>query len=94
MITKEEVKHIAYLARIELNEQEVEMFTQQLLKILQYMEQLNEIDTKNVEPLSHVVKIECELRTDEKRQECDQTLLLKNAPESEGDFFKVKKVIE
>lgn len=94
MITKEEVKHIAYLARIELNEQEVEMFTHQLLKILQYMEQLNEVNTENVEPLSYVVKMKCDLRNDEKQQESEPALILKNAPESEGEFFKVKKIIE
>jgi aspartyl-tRNA(Asn)/glutamyl-tRNA(Gln) amidotransferase subunit C len=94
MISKEDVKHIAHLARFKLSDEEIELFTHQLAKILQYMEQLNELETTSIQPLYHVVDIKCRLRGDEISLNVEPSRIIKNAPESEGDFFKVKKIIE
>ena len=63
-ISKEEIEHIAVLARLSLTEEEKELFGSQLSGILGYMEQLNELDTKDVEPTSHVLALENVMRED------------------------------
>ena len=93
-ITQEEVKRVAALARLELSPPEEEALTQQLDKILQYMEKLNQLDTANVEPLAHVVEIVNAFREDRVVNRPSPDALLANAPEKEGDFFKVPKIIE
>lgn len=56
-ISKEEVKHIAMLSRLELDEREIELYQDQLSRILEYVEKLNEIDTSQIEPTSHVIDL-------------------------------------
>jgi len=63
-LTKEEVKHIAHLARLAISEEEAEKFTEQLGKITEYVETLNELDTTDVEPTSHVLPIVNVMRED------------------------------
>lgn len=93
-ITREEVKRVAALARLELSPAEEEALTQQLDKILQYMEKLNQLDSTNVEPLAHVVDIVNAFREDRVVNRSTPDTLLANAPEKESDFFKVPKIIE
>jgi aspartyl-tRNA(Asn)/glutamyl-tRNA(Gln) amidotransferase subunit C len=94
MLTIEEVKHIANLARIELAPEELESFPAQLSSILEYVGQLAECDTVGVEPMAHVVPLLNVMREDEVVG-CDPEVrerLLKAFPEREGDLLKVKAV--
>ncbi|MBO8130295.1 MAG: Asp-tRNA(Asn)/Glu-tRNA(Gln) amidotransferase subunit GatC [Candidatus Marinimicrobia bacterium] len=93
-VDKELVKKIADLARITLTEEEVELYATQLSKILDYMEQLNELDTTNVEPVSHVQNVVNVFREDKVKKSLDIKEVLQNAPEKEGSFFKVPGVIK
>ncbi len=94
-VSKEEVKKIAELARLKFEENELDNFTQQFNKILEYMDKLNELDTENVEPLSHPVEPkENRFRKDEKKPSVKREEALRNAPDSNEEFFKVPKVIK
>jgi aspartyl-tRNA(Asn)/glutamyl-tRNA(Gln) amidotransferase subunit C len=93
-ISKEDVKKVAELARLEFNEAQTEKFTEQLGNILEYIEKLNELDTDNVEPTSHVLDISTPLREDKVQKLLTIDEVLQNAPESEDDFFVVPQVIE
>jgi aspartyl-tRNA(Asn)/glutamyl-tRNA(Gln) amidotransferase subunit C len=95
-ISRKDVDHVARLARLALTDEEKERYTAQLGSILTYIEKLNQLKTDNVTPTTHVLPVANVWRED--RAETG-TLgspeeLLKNAPEREGPFFKVKKVIE
>ncbi|GJM16143.1 MAG: aspartyl/glutamyl-tRNA(Asn/Gln) amidotransferase subunit C [Thermodesulfobacteriota bacterium] len=93
-ISKEDVIKVAELARLEFKEQETQLFTEQLGNILEYIEKLNELDTDNVEPTSHVLDISTPLRDDKVVKWLSIEEVLQNAPESEDDFFVVPQVIE
>lgn len=92
MISIEDVKHVANLARLELTETEFEKFSKQLGDILKYVEQMNEVDTKDVEPMAHPIPVVNVMREDEVRYEQTKADLMKNAPEEEDGFFKVPKI--
>lgn len=93
-ISKEDVKKVAELARLEFNEAQTEKFTEQMGNILEYIEKLNELNTDNVEPTSHVLDISTPLREDKVQKLLTIDEVLQNAPESEDDFFVVPQVIE
>ncbi|MGE5751635.1 MAG: Asp-tRNA(Asn)/Glu-tRNA(Gln) amidotransferase subunit GatC [Nitrospirota bacterium] len=93
-ITKKEVEHVARLARLELSEQEKETLTDQLSNILTYVEQLNQLDTKGVEPTSHVLDINNVMREDMPEASLPQDLALANGPEKALGHYKVPKIIE
>jgi len=93
-ISKDDVIKVAELARLEFEEEETQLFTEQLGNILEYIEKLNELDTKNVEPTSHVLDISTPLRDDKVVKWLSIEEVLQNAPESEDDFFVVPQVIE
>jgi len=92
-VTLKDVEHIAKLARLNFSEDELKEFTGDMNKILEYMEKLNELDTENVEPLSHPVEQINVFREDELKESVDREEALKNAPKSDEEFFKVPKVI-
>ena len=92
-VTINDVEHVAKLARLEFREAEKKKFTLQLNTILDYIEKLNELDTRNVEPLSHVIELTNVLREDIVKPSYPQEEMLKNAPEKSDKFFKVPKVI-
>lgn len=95
-ITKKEVDYVARLARLDLSEEEKDRFTGQLESILEYIDQLNRLDTKDIAPTSHVLPLKNVWREDIMKP-CPPAVreaLLANAPEREGNFYKVKKVIE
>ncbi|HEX8091793.1 MAG TPA: Asp-tRNA(Asn)/Glu-tRNA(Gln) amidotransferase subunit GatC [Blastocatellia bacterium] len=96
-ITKVDVKKIAELARLELTSEETESFTVQLSAILGYIDQLNELDTTEVAPMSHCSMAgddtEYTRRDDEARPSLGQRLATENAPDAEAGYFKVPKVI-
>lgn len=93
-ITKQEVEHVAKLARLELSEQQKDMFTDQLSKILTYVEQLNELDTKGVDPTSHVLDINNVMREDVPGTSLTQERALANAPDKAAGHYRVPKIIE
>ena len=92
-VTKKDVEHIAELARLRFDESELENFTQELNQILTYVEKLNELDTERVEPLSHPIEGYNIFREDKTVTSIPREEALKNAPESNDEFFKVPKVI-
>ncbi len=93
-ISKNDVVKVAELARLEFNNEDVEKFTEQLGNILQYIEKLNELDTDNVEPTSHVLYISTPLREDKVVKTLTIEEVLQNAPESEDGFIVVPQVID
>lgn len=92
MITIEDVEHVAKLARLELSEEEKIKFTTQLGDVLKYVEQMNEVDTSNVEPMAHAVDFVNVMREDTVNYEQTHDELMQNAPDSENGFFKVPKI--
>ena len=93
-ISKEQVKHVAHLARLEFSEESLEKFTSQLDAIISYAEQLNELDTENVEPTTHVLELSNVLRNDESREWLTNEEALKNAPDKQDGQVKVPAVLE
>ncbi len=92
-VTRKDVEYIAKLARLEMNESEVENYTGQMNQILEYMDKLNELDTENVEPLSHPVENVNVFREDLLKNTTSREEALKNAPKADEEFFKVPKII-
>ncbi|MBD3289506.1 Asp-tRNA(Asn)/Glu-tRNA(Gln) amidotransferase subunit GatC [candidate division KSB1 bacterium] len=92
-ITKSDVERIAKLAKLDFSDEEKMNFTHQLSEILGYMEKLNELDTEEIEPTSHVLGIQNELREDRQESWVSQEEALKNAPKQKKGFFSVPKVI-
>lgn len=92
-VTKDDVAHVAKLARLEFSDEEMEKFTSQLNTILHYMEKLNTLDTSNVEPLSHVNELTNVMREDDVKPSLPREEVLANAPSRDEKFFKVPKVI-
>jgi aspartyl/glutamyl-tRNA(Asn/Gln) amidotransferase C subunit len=88
------VRHIARLSRIELTESQMAAFSRQLASILVYFDKLKELDTANVEPMAHAVERTNVLADDVPRPSLTPEQALANAPQRDGDFFKVPKVIE
>ena len=87
------VRHIGKLARIELSDDEVQTFSRQLGGILTYLDKLNELDTSNVEPMAHAVEIQNVFAPDTPHESLTPQEALANAPQRDGDFFMVPKVI-
>lgn len=94
MLTRDEVLKVAELGRLNLSEAEVEQFTQQLGKILGYVDVLNEVDVSNVEPMAHVADVSNVFRDDVAGQSLPRGEALANAPKSDGKFFLVPQIIE
>ena len=92
-VTIKDVEHIAKLAKLEFSDEEKEKFTHQFNDILKYIEQLNSLDTSNVEPLSHVIELQNVFREDSVRPSIPTEEALKNAPDKTEEHFKVPKVI-
>ncbi|GMV80485.1 MAG: aspartyl/glutamyl-tRNA(Asn/Gln) amidotransferase subunit C [Planctomycetota bacterium] len=93
-ITPDQVRHVALLSRLQLGEDEVERYTKQLDAILGHVEQLNALDTSNVEPMITATVSGNVFRPDEPRPSLTREEALQSAPKSDGEFFVVPKVIE
>lgn len=93
-ITIAEVEHVARLARLDLAPEEKERMRSQLDAILTYIDKLRQLPTEGVEPTSHAIPIVNVMREDEVRPSYPVTDMLANAPEREGDLFRVPKIIE
>ena len=93
-VSSEQVRHIAKLARIAMSEEELERLVPELNNILGWVEQLGEVDTDGVEPLTAVIDQKLRLRDDVVNDGDVRDLVLANAPEAQHGFFAVPKVIE
>lgn len=93
ILSREEVEHVALLARLELTEEEKEAYTRQLNAILDFMQQLNELDTSNVEPLAHVLPLVNVMREDEVKPGLSREAALAGAPDQDKGQFRVPKIV-
>ncbi len=93
MIDREQVHRVALLARLELTSEEEEQFTTQLGSILDYIEQLNEVDVSDVLPTTRAIDVSNVTRKDELQPYPEREAILNGAPEQEGEFFKVPKIM-
>ena len=91
-LTKEKVEHVAKLANLRLKKSELKKFQKQLSSILEYVNQLKELDTKRVEPTSQVTGLENVFREDEIQSSMSQEEALSNAKETHKGLFKVKAI--
>ncbi|UWG96053.1 Asp-tRNA(Asn)/Glu-tRNA(Gln) amidotransferase subunit GatC [Dehalobacter sp. DCM] len=92
-LSRVEVEHVALLARLQLSEGEVELYTEQLNSILGYAEMLQKLDTDQVPPTAHAVQLYNVLREDEVKPSMSQEKVLQNAPDQEDGFFRVPRIV-
>ncbi len=92
-LTEQQVRRVAQLARLTLTDDEVHTFTRQLDRILEFVAQLNELDTAHVEPLAHCLPVQNALRADEIKDSLSNAAALQNAPQPDGEFFAIPKVL-
>jgi len=93
-LSTSDVEYVAKLARLEITEAEKQKFTAQLNDILLYIDQLNELDTTGVAPMSHAIAVTNAFREDKVVESLGTQKALANAPDARGEFFRVPKVIE
>jgi len=93
-IDEAQVRKVAKLARLELTDAEVGQFSGQLSAILDYVEKMNELDTDAVEPLAHCLPISNVFRADCAKESLGTEKALANAPQTDGEFFKVPKILD
>ena len=94
MISREEVQHVARLARLHLTDDEAERMREQLDAILAYIDKLRELDVEGVEPTAHAVPLVNVMRDDALAPCLPQEQALANAPDRAGEFFRVPRIIE
>jgi aspartyl-tRNA(Asn)/glutamyl-tRNA(Gln) amidotransferase subunit C len=94
MISREDVEHVARLARLALSEAESERMREQLSGILAYIDTLRALDTAGVEPTSHAVPLVNVMREDATRASLPPEVALANAPDRSDGFFRVPRIIE
>ena len=93
MIDREQVRKVAHLARLDMNPEEEEQFTTQLGSILEYFEQLSELDVSDVEPTTRAIDVSNVTRPDEMEAYPNREAILTGAPDREQDFFKVPQIL-
>ncbi|BAS56013.1 aspartyl/glutamyl-tRNA(Asn/Gln) amidotransferase subunit C [Leptolyngbya boryana NIES-2135] len=93
MIDREQVQKVAHLARLELTPEEEGKFTTQLNDILDYFEQLSELDVSDVSPTTRAIDVSNVVRVDRLQPYTDRETILEGAPDRDGDFFKVPKIV-
>ncbi|MFQ6074602.1 MAG: Asp-tRNA(Asn)/Glu-tRNA(Gln) amidotransferase subunit GatC [Candidatus Bathyarchaeia archaeon] len=92
-ITKKDVEHIAWLARLELSEDEKELFTEQLNEILEYFRLIDEAETEGIPPTYHVLELANVFREDVVQPSLPKERVLQNAPRREKGYFKAPKIV-
>ena len=92
-ITREEIRHVAELARLELDDEAVETFVEQIGRILDYVATLERVDTAGVQPMSHAIFLKNAFRPDAPGRHLDNAEALANAPEKDERSFLVPKVV-
>ena len=89
-----QVRKVAKLARLDLSEEEVKEFSGQLNAIIGYVERMNELNTEGIEPLAHCLPINNVFREDSVKESLGTEKTLANAPQRDGSFFKVPRILE
>ena len=92
-IDLQNTEHIAVLSRLDLSDNEIPIYADQLSKILNYVDQLNDLDTTDVEPTSHILNLTNVVRDDEIIHSLSSEQIFQNAPEQEEAFFKVPQIM-
>ncbi len=92
-ITPDDVRHVAHLARLEISPERLVKLTSQLESIIEYVAKIGEVDVKGVEPMAHALPLHNVLREDVVEPSLPLEMVLQNAPDVDGRFFKVPKVI-
>jgi aspartyl-tRNA(Asn)/glutamyl-tRNA(Gln) amidotransferase subunit C len=92
-LSEKDVRYVARLSRLEMTDEEAGKYTQQLSSILSYIEQLNELETKDVEPLTHVLDLKNVFRPDVAQPSLTQAEVLSNAPDPQAGHFRVPKIM-
>jgi aspartyl-tRNA(Asn)/glutamyl-tRNA(Gln) amidotransferase subunit C len=92
-LSRQEVERVSLLARLRLSETELDTMTAQLGQVVQYVDQLSELDTQDVEPMAHAVEVSNVFRGDELRPSLDRAEALANAPHHDGQFYLVPAVL-
>jgi aspartyl-tRNA(Asn)/glutamyl-tRNA(Gln) amidotransferase subunit C len=93
-LTADQVRWVAHLARLELGDAELEAMTRQLSDIVNYVDQLQQVNTEGIEPLAHALDLQNVFRADEPAPSLPVDLALANAPDRRGDFYGVPAVLE
>jgi aspartyl-tRNA(Asn)/glutamyl-tRNA(Gln) amidotransferase subunit C len=93
-LSREDVLHIARLARVDLTEAEITRYSEQLSDLLEHFEVLQQVDTEGVPPTAQSIELRSVMRDDEVQPSLPPGDVLANAPRREGDFFRVKPVLE
>ena len=93
-LTREEVLHIAHLARVALTEEEITRMSEQLSKLLEHFEVLQKVDTTDVPPTAQSVMLDSVMREDKVKPSIPTDDVLANAPRREDDYFRVRPVLE
>ncbi len=93
-IDESQVRHISHLSRLKPTDEEVRLFSEQLSAILEYVGQLNEVDTTDVPPTAHALPVHNVFRPDEPARGMKPAQALSNAPQRDGNFFAVPRVLE
>lgn len=92
-IDKQQVQKVAKLARLQVSDEQTKQFSDQLSKIIKYIEKMNKLDTESVTPLAHCLDMHNNFRDDTPRASLGTEKTLENAPQRDEDFFKVPKII-
>lgn len=92
-VSREEVRHVAQLARLDFSEEDEARMADELSQILEYVDKLNELDTSGVTPMSHVLDVTNVFRADEVKERIDRGEALEPAPEADDEYFQVPKVV-
>ena len=93
-VTKKDLENVAVLSRLAIPADKEEQYTNQLNDVLTYMENLNSINTDDVQPIAHVLPISNVFRDDVVKESLDRDLALSNAPRKDDGYFKVPKILE
>lgn len=93
-ISEEQVRHVAHLAKLAITDEEVHQFRNQLEAIINFSEQLNELDTTDVEPTTHVLNLHNVFREDIATEGLPKDEVLQNAPQQEAGQFKVPSIMD
>lgn len=94
IIDRNQVHKVANLARLELTDEDEEQMTTQLSSILEYFQQLSELDTNDVPPTTRAIDVSNVTRPDELQTYLDREAILSEAPDQDGDFFKVPQILQ
>ncbi len=93
-LSREQVKHIATLARVGLSDEDIARFSHQLSEILDYFERLRQVDTEGVPPTAHTLPLHNVMRDDEPAPAYPREEILANAPLREADYFRVRAILD